>query len=244
MASYDSLHFMIVLIIYIPLTILTTVIVIRALARNPRNRLNQIFSLLFISYNLGFIFWFSYDFISEPSQLPLAYVLDGLGYFFWVYGTGFLVLYILIIYKPKVMNKNMNQVLFLGIYGLFTGVLFMVPSEITIILLEDGRITRPAWSLALSAYYISLFLVFSVISVIIGLKTLETFENPKLKKKMACFILGLILYYFVMMDTAYMRWLDIPMVRNVLSIVNSIILVSSFLMYLAIGTPMREDSPQ
>lgn len=241
MASFDLFQFSIILLIYIPLSILTWLIVVRAMSRNYKNRLNQLFTLLVLSYNLGFIFWFSYDFVSEESQVPLALILDNLAFTLWAFGTGVLFLYLLILKDVKILNSLLKQVSFLAGYLLLVAIPFFFPQQVDIKIHPDGRIERPAWELPLAVYYLAWFLLVMLLSTLIGLKVMKAFEGPELKKKLMYLILAQDLYCLVLFNTAFMRWIDIQLVRNIISALDAILLVSAFLAYLAIGQPIRDD---
>ncbi len=215
----------------------------RVLKRDTRNRLNQVLSLFFFTVAGGLLINNSYGFISDPSLQQLASFLNILTIFLIAFSTGFLMLFILMIYKPKLISTTKLQVFLLLIYGMTLIGIFFIPNGAEVRILEDGTQLSPIWSLTFTIY-ISVYLINSLIILLIfSIKTYYNFENKILAKRLKLFILGSLIFYYIALGAVVNNYLNNPFYRIIYAISTLITFVGALFIYYSIGTNVNIPYP-
>jgi hypothetical protein len=127
-------RFILIYVFYIIICIFFLFISFNILKRDKKSRLNQFLALFHFSIVLSLISNFIYASYSLPSQEPIATFLHILSAYFITIASGFLLLFIILLYKPENgFSKTAYQVLFLSFYFVLGLFFFLIPYGIKLI---------------------------------------------------------------------------------------------------------------
>ncbi len=186
---------------------------------------------------------FIYGFISNPSLQSLVSFLNVLTIFLITFGTGFLLLFIIMIYRPGFMSTIKSQILFLILYGTILIGIFFIPNGSEVRILKDGTQLSPVWNYPFTLY-ISIHLTSSLlILLILSFKTYKKFENEILARRLKYFDIGILIYYYIALGAAINNFLDIPIFRIIYAISSLITFAGVLFLYYSIGTNVNIPFP-
>lgn len=213
--------------------LITLITLLKILKRNPKNRLNQILALTFFCYFTHFI-TLLYR-LSIPANLLLIspYHLYKISFYYLALGTGFLLLYIAILYKPDIMVITKNQIIFIGIYAALLSVLFVIPDGVTGALTEEGIFSDAVFSLPLTIYLECFFFSVLILDIIMSAKIHRSFMDPELAKRMRLVSTLSFVYYYHVIGLTLTNHLNIETYRNAFSISEVVIIIVVILLYFA-----------
>jgi hypothetical protein len=179
---------------------------IRVLKRNPKKRLNQIFSAFFFLSGAGApIINFIYAPIDIPSLQGLVEFFNILAYIVMTMGLIFLLLFILIIEKSEKVINTPKQIIIIVSYAVLLSMLYIMPDTVVVsIELDSINYNPPAyvqkspvWYPLSTAYVLIITTVTLVLSIFFSLKVSRQFEDKELSKKWRYFTIGVILLWSV-----------------------------------------------
>ena len=226
--------------VYLTLCIFLLLIVYKILKRNPKNRLNQLFSLFYLSLFISVLLNCIYITFSDPSLQSLASLLNVIAFFIACLAAGFLSLCILLLYKPLKMTKTKNQVIFILIYGCILSVLFFIPDGSKIVILSSGLQLSPVWNFMFFAYSLTIFIILLIISLLISTKVYKQIQDEILAKRFKFFIIGIFIFYYIPIGVTITNYLDNPLMRLLFAMTATIIFVGAIFIYYGIGTKLEE----
>lgn len=235
----DWIYYLSYLPLFIGFSILLIVSSI-ALSRNPKNRLNQIFtciSILFIIYLIIYVM----DDISAIFYTDLNFSLIYLiALYFLLLVSGFLLLYLLILYKPEIIVKNAYQFVVIMIHVALFLIMFLIPDAVVITRTLSGQLSYPAYSFSFSMYLMLIIIISLLIALLFILKIRKTILEPELKQKFRGIIAGVIVYYFILIRNIICYYIDNTAIRNILEITSISIILAAIILYLTIGKGLKK----
>ncbi len=218
------------------------VIVIVLLIRNPKNRLNQVILLFYISSLVGFSTNFVYVTFTIESLENLASFLNILSIYFACFSMGVLLLFLTLLNNPRMYSNTTSQIGILFIYTVTLLALFFIPEGSKVEILEDGTQLSPVWNLPFTMYVFLILIITFVISLFQSHKVYKMFSNPILAKKFKYFVLGLLILHYLPMGATFANFLNIYIVRVVYSITAFFVNIGFILIYLGIGVSIKEQN--
>ncbi|MFX1445628.1 MAG: hypothetical protein ACFFHV_19605 [Promethearchaeota archaeon] len=211
------------------------------LKRDIRNRLNQVLSLFHICLALGLFITFIYASLSDPSLEPLATQLHLVTIYFTTVSTGFLLLFIILLYKSEYrINSLKNQLLFMAIYFIISLGFFMIPNGAIVPIKPDGTQLYPVWTLSFFLFYFCIITTTLILSLIISKKICDEFKVEILVKKMKLFVFGICCIYYMGFAVGLTNYLNIPLLRNILTLTQAIPILGVILIYFSIGRTLKQ----
>jgi len=206
--------------------------------KRDRKRLNLMFTGFYISNVISLCINFIYAPITDEN---IVLIMHSITTFFAFYSPIFILLFVLMVLKPeKVINPNKQKAILIG-YG-------VVLSGMTIFLLiEDWGVEigppdwTPHWMVPFFLYLVTIVSICVVgPSFFISYQIFKKFEDEQLKRKWKYFILGLSAFYACAYGIFISNFLDIPIFRTVIGIIDLILIISGgYLMYIGVGRQLE-----
>lgn len=218
---------------------------IKVLKRNPKKRLNQIFSGFFFLSGAGApIINFIYAPIDLPELQSLVEFFNIFAYIVMTMGLIFLLLFILIIEKSEKVINTSKQIIIVVSYAVLLFLLYFMP-DTAVVSIELDTINynppayvqkSPVWFPFSTAYVFIITTITLGLSIFFSLQVSRQFEDKELSKKWRYFIIGVILLWSVALIIVVTNYLA-PLISPTDAIESTIRLVSGLiqLVLIAIG---------
>ena len=211
------------------------------LKRDIKNRLNQILSLFHICLALSLFINFIYTFLSEPSLEPLATQLHILTIYLGSVSSGFLLLFIILLYKSEINLKSLkNQLFFMAIYFIISIGFFLIPQGAKVPIKSDGTQLYPVWTLPFFLFYLCVISPTLILSLIICKKLYNEFKVKILAKRMKLFVLGICCIYYMGFAVGLTNFLNVDILRNIFTLTQAIPIIGVILIYYSIGRTLKQ----
>lgn len=211
------------------------------LKRDMKNKLNQILSLFHICLALSFFINFIYASLSDPSLEPLATQLHILAIYFVSVSSGFLLLFIILLYKSEIKLKSLkNRLFFMAIYFIISIGFFLIPQGAKVPIKSDGTQLHPVWTLPFFLFYLCVISPTMILSLIISKKIYDEFKVKILAKRMKLFVLGICCIYYMGFAVGLMNYLNVPTLRNIFTLTYAIPIIGVILIYHSMGRTLKQ----
>jgi len=239
----DSYFFLMMLLELLIAGIIGIVILIKILHRNPKNRLNQIFSMVIIYLLFGFTIFIINFQMRDQFLNEVSVFLDTTLHHCFMMLLGFMLLYITILYKPEIMIKLKNELIFILIYGILATVIFFIPNASTVDIGPDGNIIGYKWNITMLLYYTIFLITALLIYSIIMIKTLSNITNQILKKKIKIITIATVSIFIVIIGDGLFEFININPISRIIwgSIELVLIVIGVVLLYYALGFKLIDD---
>lgn len=235
-------RFILVYILYPFICAILIFISYNILKRDIKDRLNQFLSLFFLFIVFSMINNFIYASISDPSLEHIATFLHTLSVYFITVASGFLLLFIILLYNPESKFSSFKyQILFLTIYSMIGIGSFFIPDGAKIKILQDGTQLYPVWNLFFFLYYLAILLPNIIVSLILSIKIYKKFRIEALAKRMKLFLIGLCCVYYMGLAVGLSNYLNINLLRNIFTLTQAIPIIGVFLIYYSVGTSLKKQ---
>lgn len=206
--------------------------------KRDRKRLNLIFTGFYISNIVSLCINFIYAPITDAN---IVLIMHSITTFFAFYSPIFILVFELMVLKPeKLITPKKQSEILIG-YG-------VVLSCMAIFLSIEGwgvEIGPPDWTPHwMIPFFLYLVAIVSVCvvgpSFFISYKIYKKFEDIQLKRKWKYFILGLGAFYACAYGIFISNFLDIPIFRTIIGIIDLILIISgAYLMYNGVGRQLE-----
>ena len=206
--------------------------------KRDRKRLNLMFTGFYISNVISLCINFIYAPITDEN---IVLIMHSITTFFAFYSPIFILVFELMVSKPeKLINPKKQRVILIG-YG-------VVLSLMTIFLLiEDWGVKigppdwTPHWMIPFFLYLVTIVSICVVVpSFFISYQIFKKFEDEQLKRKWKYFIFGLGAFYACAYGIFISNFLNIPIFRTVIGIIDLILVISGgYLMYIGVGRQLE-----
>lgn len=239
----DSYFFLIMLLELLITGIIGIVVLIKILHRNPKNRLNQVFSMVIIYLLFGFTIFIINLQMRDQILNEVSVFLDTTLHHCFMMLLGFILLYITILYKPEIMIKLKNELIFILIYGILATVIFFIPNASTVDIGPGGNIIGYKWNITMLLYYTIFLITALLIYSIIMIKTLSNITNQILKKKIKIITIGTVSIFIVIIGNGLFGFININPISRIIwgSIELVLIVIGVVLLYYALGFKLIDD---
>lgn len=213
----------------------------KLLKRDVKNRLNQILSTFLFLIFLSVISNLIYASFSDPKLEPIANLLHTFSVYFITLSSGFLLLFILMLYYPKnSISLTKYQIIFISFYSSISSGLFFIPNGVKVEILSNGIQKYPVWSFLFFLYFILLFIPTMVYSIIICMKIYKKLKNnSSLAKRMKFFIVGISCLYYIGIAVCFTNFLNNSILRLIFTITGPIAIIGIFLVYISVGKSLN-----
>lgn len=157
---------------------------------------------------------------------------------------GFMLLFSILLYNPKIINKTINQILFILIYGGILAVIFLIPDGVDVSISSDGTQSSPVWSLSFSFTIIIILTSIMILTVYINIKILKRFKTQILTKKMKELLVGILLFYYLALGVPIFNFLNIELYRILFTISGFFVIIfGGLLLYYGVGRSLKDQIP-
>jgi hypothetical protein len=191
------------------------------------------FGYLFII--TSFLLFAILAFNSDPSkEIEMTYIYR-VAFTIWLFIPGFLIIYLLILFKPREMLKTKAQLLVLSLYFFICSIIIFVPNGIRVTIYMNGETQWPTWNLTVTVYVLFISIIMSIISTVIYNKVQQTFTIPLLKKRLNYLLFGILCLYFDYFFAAIVGYSNLPVMRIAQFFVNNFCLIAGLFVYYAVG---------
>ncbi|MFX1567565.1 MAG: hypothetical protein ACFFCV_04265 [Promethearchaeota archaeon] len=189
--------------------------------------------LIALNYVFGLILSYSYQrgFISSSFVIAFNILLE----IMIIFSVGIIFLYVSMLYRPKVMLKNTNQILFFVTFGILMLVLFFIPNGVQ---LEVG--TDYSTNLPYFTYSLIILILLFISSNIMSIKIFNRLNNSILRKKYKFFWIGIILIFFHPLLLTIIRFINSPILELILFIVALFLLFGVLFIYYGLGVNIKD----
>jgi len=235
-------RFILVYILYAVICAILIFISYNILKRDIKDRLNQFLSSFFLFIVFSLINNFIYASISDPSLEYIVTFLHILSVYFITVASGFLLLFIILLYNPESkFSSSKYQILFLIIYNMIGIGSFFIPDGVKIKILQDGTQLYPVWNLFFFLYYLAILLPNIIVSLILSIKIYKKFRIEALAKKMKLFLIGLCCVYYMGLAVGLSNYLNMDLLRNIFTLTQAIPIIGVILIYYSVGTSLKKQ---
>ncbi len=209
----------------------------KIIKRNPKKRLNQIFSLFFLIVAASLIVNFIYAPIDDPNLQWLATILNIFTIYFVVLSMAFLLIFIMIVNKSEKIINTRKQILIILIYAVLLSVLFFIPEPFgaKVEIQPDGTQLAPVWGIVFVIYTLTIIGITIGISYRLCIVVYFKFEDKSLQKKWRFFTLGLCIFWYIGIGTCINNLLDNETFRLIFGLSGIIIVLGAYLVYYGVG---------
>ncbi len=211
----------------------------KIIRRNPRSRLNQIFSLFILCLIINYIINISIAY-SNIQNSNLLIFWGQIYFFFYGLAIGFFFLYILLLYKPKTMTEIWKQIVFILLFGSILAIMFFIPDGFRVDILPTGL----NLSINLPQFIHLLIIFFTSFSCCLwmGLKIFQNFDRQILKKRFIFFLVGLSITFFIPLLLVIRFYINVPALTFTFEIIILVLSFGIFLIYYGIGMSIKENN--
>lgn len=205
-------------------------ITVKALRRNIRSRLNQVFAGFFLTMSSSSILLF-YILFRDPNLSGLATILaKSMFYIGAIISAGLLFLYTIILLKYEIMSKLINVALYVIIYsGITSGMLF-IPNGVVIEVKTD-TLVYTIWTPEFFLYFFIVILFLTILTIFSSFKVLKSFNDRKLKHRLSYSIAGIVLFFSYPIFTSILIFFRLSFFLYTIIIVIASFLGISFIYY-------------
>lgn len=235
--SYEFITYSIWIIVCIVLAI----IIFLVLKRNPRSKINQIYSFAVTCGIIGVIIDLIKNPMTSESLRPLATFLNQLSLFFACFGMAFLLVILFFLYKPNLFSQFKYQFMVIFIYGALLSGIFFIPGGIELQDQPNTVYLVSVYSLPLMIYTLTILLLSVVLTLVLYVKISTNFKHPEISKRFKAFIVGDCILYYSPIGVCIVNFLNIPAIREIFSYTILVMFVGLFLVYYGIGKGFKSD---
>jgi hypothetical protein len=211
----------------------------RVLKRDRKDRINQLLSSFYFLETSGLIVNLIYGSVTDPSLQALVNYMHILAVFFMNYAFAMLILFTILLYKPRIMSKSKNQLLFLLLYGGLLSVLFVIPDGAYVQILSDGTQLSPVWNLPFMIYAAIIMILSGIHTMYTSNKIYRQFNNKELAKKYKYFILGVFIFFLIYLEAMIFNYLNIPILRQIYPFTLIFLIFGAYGIYYGIGVKLK-----
>jgi len=206
--------------------------------KRDRKRLNAIFSGFYICNVIALCVNFIYATLTDEN---IVLAMHSITTFFAFYSPIFILVFELMLLKPEKVITHKKQITILIGYAVVLS--FMA----IFLLIEDWGVEvgapnwTPHWMLPFFLYFVLIVSICVVgPSFFISYQIYKKFEDIQLKRKWKYFIFGLGAFYACAYGIFVSNFLDIPLFRTIIGIVDLILIISgAYLMYNGVGRQLE-----
>ena len=200
-----------------------------------KKRLNLILSAAYFVSSIGLFVNFIYAPLTEPTVVLILYYVAIFCSFMF---PGFILVFILIIYKSGKIFSEFKQDFILLSYGILLFCMVFIPGGVTI---NESTNWMPVLNIYLVIYLLILtFLYAFVPALYFSLKITKTFKDKELKKKWNYFIIGFIGIYAFALTIIFANAITNGVVILILRILGVIlVIISPYLIYYGVGKELK-----
>jgi len=116
---------------------------------------------------------------------------------------------------------------------------FFIPDGVKIKILQDGTQLYPVWNLFFFLYYLCIMTTTMILSLIISKKIYDKFKVKILARRMKLFVLGICCIYYIGFAVGLINYLNVPILRIILTLTQAIPIIGVILIYYSIGRTLK-----
>lgn len=228
--SIDYILGIVVYIIFLIYSGILIMITLKAIRRNIRNRLNQVFALFCLTMSLSSILLF-FILFRDPSLSILATILANLMYYIGaILSAGLLLLCTLILLNYEKMANLVNIFFYIVIYIGITSGLWLIPNGVQVEVFQN---TSPltTFNLAFFLYFFLSLLFMFILTTYVSFKIYASFSEKILKKRFRFSIGGILLFFCYPMFTSVLVFFRLSFFIYTIIIIILVFLGISFIYY-------------
>ncbi|MFW9780740.1 MAG: hypothetical protein ACFFFB_00465 [Candidatus Heimdallarchaeota archaeon] len=192
--------------------------------------LNLILSLFYFTAAAGVIINIIYAFIFNEL---IVFILHFITYYLLCISLGFLLIFVLILWKSEKIITLPAQVLIIIIFGITLFGLLLIPGGITI---DSSTNWKPDWNWPFFIYSTILCSFVTILpTIFFALRIYLKLEHQELKKKWKYFLIGIFAYFFLYYGTSLSNTLADPAFRGIWSIISLPTLIALYFIYYGVA---------
>ncbi|NHJ20967.1 MAG: hypothetical protein EAX91_08500 [Candidatus Lokiarchaeota archaeon] len=228
--SFDYILSIIVYLIFLIYSGIIIYITYKALRRNVRSKLNQVFASFCLTMSSSSVLTF-YILFRNPALSLLATVISVSAFFIGaIGGAGLLFLYSLILFKYDIMSKLKNILIYLIIYFGITSIMLFIPEGMTIEVVTNSIVVT-TMNLEFFLFFFITLLIMLIATLYLSSKNLSSFTNKELKKRFLFYIGGVGLFFSYPMFTSILIFFHLSFFFYTIIIFIIVFLGLSFIYY-------------
>ncbi|MFX0074251.1 MAG: hypothetical protein ACFE96_02320 [Candidatus Hermodarchaeota archaeon] len=209
--SIDDILSILVYLIFVFYSGILVFITFKALKRNVRSKLNQVFASFCVTMSTSSILTL-YILFRDPA---LSIVATGIAvsafYIGAIMGAGLLFLYSLILFKYDEMSRLKNILIFLIVYLGITSIILFIPEGMTIEVIPNSVVIT-SMTLEFFLFFFTTLLIMLITTLYLSFMNLRSFINKDLKKRFFFFICGVGLFFSYPMFTSILIFFHLSFV--------------------------------
>jgi len=207
--------------------------------KRSTKRLNQIFSMFFISIALSTLFNVIY---ASLRIAPVVKILHLTTTFFFCWAMVYLLLFNLILLKSTVLiNKNIQ--IFSILFWTLILIGLVVIGFAGGVSIDETTNWRPVWDRTFFIYEVttSFFLMF-IPTVYFSIRIYRNFENDVLKNRWKYFLVGIFLYYFIWAGISTVNLLENELIRTIWAFLLLISFLAIYILYYGVAKQLEDKN--
>lgn len=201
--------------------------------RRDRKRINLYLSSFFVFLFIGALLNVIY---APITIIPIALILAYMCLYVLYLAPVFLLLFNLIIYKSEKIFNNTKQLIIFGLYA----VVLIGWISIQGITIEKSNNYVPYWSLPFFLYMVISLTGMMIPTIYTSIKIYKEFEDKKLKKKWAFYIIGMITYFFNCLAVGFCNYYNDPALRLIYNTFALSLFIFAYLIYYGVGRQIEK----
>ena len=231
MLQMDISRFILIYVIQLGVGGIFYFIMAYLILKRDTKRLNQIFSMFFISVAIGTVV----NVIYAPIQIEIVVVtLNILTYYFFCFGQVFLLVFSLILLKSERVIDTKKQLSLIIAFAVLLSGFFIIGIGFDGVSVNENW--KPVWDIPFVLYSVIVCACFTIIPTIYySLNIYKKFQDVQLKKKWKYYLFGTGIYYIIWGGTTLSNFLNNPMVRTILSLIALFAIISTYSIYYGVG---------
>lgn len=207
--------------------------------KRSTKRLNQIFSMFFISIALSTLFNVIYASLRIALVVKILHLITT---FFFCWAMVYLLLFNLILLKSTIrINKNIQifSILFWTIILIGLVVIGFAGG----VSIDETTNWRPIWDRTFFIYEVttSFFLMF-VPTVYFSIRIYRNFENDVLKNRWKYFLVGIFFYYFIWAGISTVNLLGNELIRTIWAFLLLISFLAIYILYYGVAKQLEDKN--
>jgi len=228
---------------YLPMFIgfsIFLIISVKVLSRNPKNRLNQIFTCISILCLTYLVIYLIDDILAAFSTTINHSLIYLVALYFLLLVSGFILLYLSVLYKPDIMNKVSNQILLILVHVCIFLIIFIIPDGAVITRFPSGQLSYPKYSDTFTIFLVVIALVSLIIGSLMSIQIRKNLSEPDLKGKFKGIIAGVVVYYSLLLRNIICYYIGDATIRNITEIASISLIIASILLYFTLGKGLKK----
>jgi hypothetical protein len=228
--SIDDILSILVYLIFVIYSGILIFITFKALKRNVRSKLNQVFASFCLTMSTSSVLTF-YILFRDPVLSLIATEIAIISYFIGaIMGAGLLFLYSLMLFKYDVMSRLKNILIYLIIYIGITSIIVFIPEGMTVEVFSNS-LNITTMTLEFFMFFFTILLIMLIATLILSFKNLASFTNKELRRRFLFHIVGIGLFFSYPMFTSILIFFSLSFFFYTIIMIIIVFLGIGFIYY-------------